>query len=310
MTLYVTNKFAPHHLHIQYQTGAWPDQGPESQPFFLSTFNLTTTYPTYRLPTETQLTETMDDDRIETTIEQLHFDVAATPSHMRVEDPMDQSVTLAAACLDQAFQRDEAERFHNQSTKRKALVYFADLYNRKDSYTAMRMLTHRTQISLDGSEFVTRHDDEALAWEVESHFLDLHICVGDGLGLAAMLPNIGVHHAIEFRLELQYRMRRFQAKYAKLGFDPTNSMLWIGRSALGEDAWIAWVPTNALDASDEDIGLGSGKEDTTLSQKHYRMTVMFLAAMLCRIGHRDIIVPTQYPNVTDDDEYEHATNLM
>ena len=87
-------------------------------------------------------------------------------------------------------------------------------------------------------------------------------------------------------------------------------MLWIGRSALGEDAWIAWVPTNALDASDEDIGLGSGKEDTTLSQKHYRMTVMFLAAMLCRIGHRDIIVPTQYPNVTDDDEYEHATNLM
>ena len=250
----------------------------------------------------------MDVQQIETLLEQLHFDVSAAPSHLYVEDSLAQSVTLAAACLDNALQQDQVERFHSQSKKRRPLSYFEDLYTKKDSFRALRTLTQRTEINFDTGEYTTHHTDDSLAWAVEAHFLDLKICVGDGLGLAAMLPNIGTHHALEFRLELRYRMRRFQAKYAKLGFDPTHSMLWIGRSSSGEDSWLAWVPTNIMD--EDGVKVGSGKEDTTMSEKHYRMAVMFLAEMLRRIGHRDIIVMTQYPSLDDDLEYPHATNLM
>jgi hypothetical protein len=252
----------------------------------------------------------MDTPHIETTTEQVHFDVAATPSHLDAEDGLDQSVALQAACLRNALQQDEADRFHSRTRKRRPLSYFADVYAKKDGFRALRTLTQRTEINFEDSEYVTRHTDESLAWAVETHFLDLQICVGDGLGLAAMLPNVGTHHALEFRLELRHRTRRFQAKYAKLGFDPTNSMLWIGRSSSGEDAWLAWVPSELNDGDDEDVAVGSGKEDTMLQEKHYRMTVMFFATMLQRIGHRDIIVNNEYPSLTDEMEFKYATNIM
>jgi hypothetical protein len=166
------------------------------------------------------------------------------------------------------------------------------------------------EIHMDGSEYVTDASDESLAWAVESHFLDMQICVGDGLGLAAMLPNVGMHHALKFRLELRYRTSWFQVKYVKLGFNPTHSMLWIGRSSSGEDAWLAWVPSDIGDENDKDTVVGSGKEDSMLAEKHYQMTVMFLAEMLQQIGHWDIIVMDSYPSLTEDREYKYATNLM
>jgi hypothetical protein len=252
----------------------------------------------------------MDAPIIETSSEQLHFDVAATPGHLETEDGLPQSVALQAACLQTILQQDETERFHSQVKKRRPLSYFADLYSKKDSERAMMSLSQRTEINLEGSGYVVDHREESLAWEVQSHYLDLQICVGDGLGLAAMLPNVGTHHALEFRMELRYRTRRFQAKYAKLGFDPTNSMLWIGRSSSGEDTWLAWVPNRHDDDDNEGTVTGTGKEDTILPEKQYRLTVMFLAEMLRRIGHRDIIVTNRYPNLADDLEYKYATNLM
>jgi hypothetical protein len=252
----------------------------------------------------------MDAQHIETSPEQLHFDVTATPTDLQAEDGLPQSVALEAACLQSVLQQDETQRFHARPKKRRPLSYFAELYSKKDSYRALRTLAQRTEINLEGSEYVTDHMDESLAWEVQSHFLDLQICVGDGLGLAAMLPNVGTHHALEFRLELRYRTRRFQAKYAKLGFDPTHSMLWIGRSSSGEDAWLAWVPKGDDSDDDNHTATGSGKEDTMLEEKQYRMTVMFLAEMLRRIGYRDILVTDPYPSLTDDREYKYATNLM
>ena len=252
----------------------------------------------------------MNHPHIDTSTEQLHFDVAALPSGLQAEDGLAQEVTSQVACLQDALQQEETDRFHSQIRKRRPLSFFADVYNTKDSARSLKTLTQRTEISLNGSEYVTDHMDSSLAWTVDSHYLDLHICVGDGLGLAAMLPNIGTHHALEFRLELRYQTRRFQAKYAKLGFNPTHCMLWIGRSSLGEDAWLAWVPANDGEENEENVGLGSGKEDTTLSEKQYRMTVMFLALMLERIGYRDINVTDSYPDLDNGMEFKFATNLL
>jgi hypothetical protein len=180
----------------------------------------------------------------------------------------------------------------------------------------MQTLSHRTQISVDGSEYVTDYQDPSVAWAVQSHYLDLQICVGDGLGLAAMLPNIPTHHGLEFRLELKHQTRRFQAKYAKLGFNPTHSMLWIGRSSFGEDAWLAWIPNNPDHSNDDEEEddknnhLGTGKEDTTLTPKQYRMTVVFITEMLQRIGHRGITMMIPYPDLDNEDEVKFSSNLL
>jgi hypothetical protein len=85
-------------------------------------------------------------------------------------------------------------------------------------------------------------------------------------------------------------------------------MLWIGCSSSGKGSWLAWVLTDIMDEDNRKVG--TGKEDMTISEKHYWMAVMFLAEMLRWIGHQDIIVTTQYQSLEDDLEYMHATNLM
>jgi len=239
---------------------------------------------------------------------QLHFDVSHPPPHLQADDRPSQDITLTAALSGPAAVENQAERFHHQSRKTRNLDDMASIFDRRDTLSALKLLGRRNEITLTGSNYVDEHDDQSLVWQVQSHYLDLRICVGCGLGLGAMLPNVGIHHALEFRLDLHQRHRRFSAKYAKLGFDPTNCMMYIGRSSSGEDAWLAWPPSECLGKDGEDIGRTSGVEETMMSQEHARIAVMFLSDSLRRIGYRDVTVSTQYPDVTDDDDYRYATN--
>jgi hypothetical protein len=241
---------------------------------------------------------------------QVHFDVSHAPTHMRAEDGPNQTVTLTAALAPSVVNEDHAAGFHHQIKETKSLDLFGKLYDRGDKQRAVQLLTGRKEIQLEGSKHLSRHNDEDMAWQVESHYLDMYICVGSGLGIAAMLPNISVHHSVEFRLVLVKPFRCFSAKYAKLGFYPANCILWIGRSSCGEDSWLAWVPTECMGPDAEGVTPGSGKEDTRMSQKHYRIAAMFLSYMLCRIAHRDITVSKRYPDVDDDEEFRYATNAL
>jgi hypothetical protein len=241
---------------------------------------------------------------------QLHFDVSQAPTHLLTEDGPNQNITLTAALSQEAAIENQADRFHHQVKELRSLDSFASTYERNDNRAALQLLTRRKEIKLENSRYVGRNDEEGLAWQVESHYLDLQICVGRGLGLAAMLPHIDIHHAKEFRLMLRQPMRRFSAKLAKLGFDPTNCMLWIGRSSNGEDTWLAWIPNDCMESVADDVPPGSGQEDTTMSERHYRIAVMFLADALRRIGHRDITVTEKYPDIDDKTEFEFATNAL
>jgi len=241
---------------------------------------------------------------------QMHFDVSHPPPHLQAEDRPSQDITLTAALSGSAAVENQAERFHQQARKRRNLDDMASIFERRDTLSALKLLGRRNEITLSGSEHVDEHDDESLVWQVQSHYLDLRICVGSGLGLGAMLPNVGIHHALEFRLDLHQRHRRFSAKYAKLGFDPTNCMMYIGRSSSGEDAWLAWPPTECLGGDGEEVGRTTGVEDTTMSEEHSRIAVMFLSEALRRIGYRDVTVTNRYPDVAEDAEYRYATNAM
>jgi hypothetical protein len=239
---------------------------------------------------------------------QLHFDVSNAPEHLLADDGPDQNITLIAALSQAAAVENKADRFYHQPKTGLRLDSFAALYERKDERGALQLLSRRKDIRLEGSQYVADNYDENIAWQVDSHYLDLQICVGKGLGLAALLPKLSVHHAVEFRMILNKRSRRFSAKYAKLGFDPMHCMMWIGRSDGGQDTWLAWVPNDSMGPTAEDVPPGSGKENTSMTDEHHRMAAMFLASMLRRIGHRDITVTVEYPNVSDDGEFRFATN--
>jgi len=241
---------------------------------------------------------------------QLHFDVSHPPPHLCADDSPSQEITLTAALSVTAAIENQAERFHHQMKKTRKLDDLANIFECQDSRSALMLLTRRNEITLHDSDYVQQHDDEHLVWQVHSHYLDLRICVGNGLGLAAILPNVGIHHAMEFQLDLHQKHRRFSAKYSKLRFDPMHVMMYVGRSSSGEDAWLAWVPTENLGSDGEEVGRTTGVEDTAMTEQHYRMAVMFLSDMLRKVGYRDVIVTTQYPDVTDDDDYRYATNAM
>jgi hypothetical protein len=70
------------------------------------------------------------------------------------------------------------------------------------------------------------------------------------------------------------------------------------------------VPNENLWEEAEDVPPSKGKEDTTMSKKHYRCAIMFLSEMLTKIQYRDVIVTTQYPEVEFDDEFHLATNAL
>ncbi|KAM6489215.1 hypothetical protein JOM56_015385 [Amanita muscaria] len=248
-----------------------------------------------------------DDKRV-----QLHFDVAQPPDHMETEDQPDQQITLTAALSAAAAAATEshAERFHAQAKHSQRLEYFAAMYEKDDNRSAIQSLLQHHEVTITDSNLIVNALNDQLAWHLVSHYLNLQICVGAGLGLAAMLPNITMHHTMEFWLDLKQQAWRFGAKYAKLGFDPTGCMLWIGRSSTGEDTWLAWVRNESLWDEAEDIPPASGKEGTVMSKKHYRMVVMFLAEMLTKINHQDVIVTNPYPDIEDDTEFQFATNAL
>ncbi|KIL64797.1 hypothetical protein M378DRAFT_178583 [Amanita muscaria Koide BX008] len=175
---------------------------------------------------------------------QHHFDVAHAPAHLEAEDQPHQNITLTAALCADAAAELQMERFRRQTKRTVKLDELAMIYRRSDERKALTLLTHRHEISLADSAYVTEHDEEMLAWDVKSHFLDLMICVGNGLGLAA------------------------------------------------------------------DVAPSSGKEDTVMSEKHYRIAVMFISCMLKTINYRGITVTTPYPDVTDDTEFNFATTAI
>jgi hypothetical protein len=241
---------------------------------------------------------------------QVPFDVALAPPSLQVDDAPNQQIALAAAIFGHDTEQDEDNRFEDQQCRRRPLAYFQQMYEHKQIYQALSLLSKRTEVDFRGSPHVTTNDDEDLAWNMDRHFLDLMICVGNGLGLGALLPNLQVHHNYEMTLELKQPFRSFSAKFAKLGFDPQGSMQWIGRSPASEDVWLAWVPRASLVEGCEDVPVGSCSGNTQLKTRHYRMSVMFLSKMLRDIGAQDILVWDEYPSLTDDDEFRMATNLM
>jgi hypothetical protein len=113
------------------------------------------------------------------------------------DDAPSQDRVFQAAIFNTHLEQDEEDSFDCQPKRRRALEFYKQMYDNQDSCRAISLLDRRAEINFRNSPFITPCHDPDLAWMPHDHFLDMMICVGDGLGLGALLPNLQVHHTYE-----------------------------------------------------------------------------------------------------------------
>lgn len=237
------------------------------------------------------------------------FNVTLPPENLMADDAPSQIQVLDAAILNRSSNKLK-ESFNLQVPTIKPLVYFQSIHDTRNKLTAIETLRKRYQVDVHGSKLVTSSTSPDLSWSVEQHYIDLFICVGAGLGFRPLIP-LARNPNFEFTMQLKHPYRVFSAKFAKLGFDPANAMLWIGRSPSSEDVWIAWVPQGGLAIDCPIVEPGTSSGPTPLNTKNYKVTVMMMAHMLKVIGYGDITVDQSYPELSDgNDDFTYATNVL
>lgn len=238
------------------------------------------------------------------------FYVGLSPLNLQADDAPDQNVALEAAFCAVSALNPDGDKFLDAPVMTKTLGYFKHIYNTCNTLIALELLTKHMNIDTYSTDFTMSPNNNMLAWDPDHHFIDFMICVLCGLGLATLLLNHHRDHRFKFTFELSHVYWTFSPKYAKLGFNPSGTMLWIGCSTSSEDVWLGWALNGSLNAQCKDVKPPTCEGSMTLSCQHYWTTIMFLASMLSAIGYRDIIVRDTYPDLEKEDDYLHATNLM
>ncbi|KAF9439477.1 hypothetical protein P691DRAFT_769650, partial [Macrolepiota fuliginosa MF-IS2] len=168
----------------------------------------------------------------DTTVEPLQepFNVTVTPPNLGMDDAPNQDVAFSSALTAPNTEQHDTHRFTDMQPKNVSLSRLEELYKEGQVGSAIALLDQQWHITYAHGPHVSNVNNPNLLWTTKKNFLDLMVCVGRGLGLGAFLPNLETHHNYEFKLDLSKPFRAFMAKHVRLGFNPSSSMLWIGRS--------------------------------------------------------------------------------
>ncbi len=224
------------------------------------------------------------------------LDLEDFPLPFAIENPMQQE-----DILDRLFSADAAkvkarQDFFSQSPSKIKLSKLRELYDSDAITRPFSLLRKRHEIIVD-PDYVLDPLDPELTWLPFSAYLDFLLVVPRDIGLTAIIPNgdHGVAFGYAFNHDVRRPTRRWRSKHARLGFNPSARMLWIG-TCMDEDVWLAAAPSDILsgdhDEDEDDPKIG----DTCLSRPHYHMWLLFLAAMLNAEGILGVYVRDRYPN--------------
>jgi hypothetical protein len=234
----------------------------------------------------------------------LPIDIIGVPNELSTDDAPDQDIVLEN--LYPKASGDERSDFYNRPQQRINLSQLKSNYERQDVYSALLNLKKRASVQID-ARFTVDVDHPDISWNADDTRLDMLVCTSLSIGLDAFIPN-GVDHTYQFHMHLDDQTRQLRAKHVYLGFDATNSMLWLGRSHGHEDVWLAMVTTDY-----ENSGILANKftgTTTAMMTKHYRMIVLMMAYMLKSIGFPGITQSKTYPDLDDDECLNKYTNVM
>ena len=237
------------------------------------------------------------------------FDISFAAPSMETTSDLTQDHALRAALLDIYTGTND---FDSLIVRTQKLEGLPEKHELSGNINATYKMNRRTKLGWRTSGFVVPSSNNEIHWKIDDFYLDLLICRGRDVGIAAILPNVAVNHTIEFKMELKWIPRTFSAKFAHLGFDPEGAMQYIGRTHRGEDAWIGWIPNEyqGHDLDDTDpITPGTCSGDTKMSKIHFNGSIMYFLGELAEMGYKDVAIYEPYPNLNDDEEVERATTL-
>lgn len=236
------------------------------------------------------------------------FDISSDPASMTTDDHPSQDNALEAAIA--SLPVDEGADFNRQQVYERLPQTIRRRYQINDE--GPKPMGNRQRVKWRNSEEVVSSENPDIYWNSNEFFLDLLICRGRSAGIAALVPRVPVHHGIDFELELRRSVRTFSGKFAHLQFNPEGAMQYIGRTHRKEDAWIAWIPNEAVGDMLDDAPMvepGTCTGSTQLSTRHYNGAYMFFAGELNDMGIKDISVWERYPDLDGPDGVKYSTNL-
>ena len=233
------------------------------------------------------------------------FDLSIVPDNLQVEDALPQSVAQDAVLSAHLGDLEESARFYAQTPTIRSLNYLKRVYERNEKAKAYKLLSSRNRIHYEDPECVTPTDSLEVNWSIDRHYVDMLVCVGREIGLGAIIPNQQMNSLYAIQVDFRNRNKEFRAKHNRLGFDPTGCLLWMGKMPSGDDMWIAFVQESD-DFEQDDIIPSS----TCLSERRYRIALMFFAFVLSQCGYRDIIVHERYPDIERHNGIGEATNFL
>lgn len=253
----------------------------------------------------------------------VHVDIAQAPGALLSPDAPNQCDVLRHCHYDSEDNdelRTEADRFIDGSPTTKHLHDMQRIYDHQQSLSSLDLLKHRVKVNWKDSPLVSwpHREGDMAKWEIPSHFIDMLVVVSRGIGLGALLPNFGSDLDWEFKLDVsKNHSRDFTMVRAKLGFNPSGRMLWVGTTTMSEDVWIAMVPSTfetnpapMLQELDLERANKRQKRHTHLTDRHRKILLMFLAYVLQSIGFRHISVSSTYPDLDQDQNFNFASTLL
>jgi hypothetical protein len=172
------------------------------------------------------------------------LDVADVPPSLVAEDGLDQTFLLSVIDRSNAIHPGIQRHFEKERVHSMPLSSLRKTFLRQDEWRAVNTLTRRARIVLESSDIVDPYDPN-LIFYCEDHYLDYLLVVGGRLGLHAIIPNVDSDMNYCFRFSLQEQNKMFRPKFARLGFDPTNRMLFIGYLK-EENVWLVMAPMHEL----------------------------------------------------------------
>ena len=184
-------------------------------------------------------------------------------------------------------------------------------YETSNINKALSYLHRRCNIKIDEEQNCVDVSDPDYCFSADKSFIDYYMVIGKNIGLEMFLPMVPIpNFSVTLNLKVPYK--EFRAKYAKLGFNPVDSMLYAG-NCLAEDFWIAMAPNEffSMDSGSTTKVMGANM-DTRLSTRHYRIVIAFLACALSKLQERgyysygpyDIDLDAAHPY------FEDHTNIM
>ena len=175
---------------------------------------------------------------------------------------------------------------------------------------ATRLLSTPQRVFVDPHFTVPTMSPELQFSSTRAH-VDALLMIPNTIGLAALLPILPPDQGYSFQLHLGQRTKMFRAKAPKLGFDPKQSLLWIGRCRR-EDVWIALADRLPEEAPLDTPPLHGRPKDTVMPLMTYNMLVMFIAHCMSNGAIADVdINGGDYPEDIDSPEcIRRHTNLL